>query len=63
MTRTVGASTFEPEVRAEMMPVSKSPPMVKPMMLQAFAPSVGAKAPAKGIKPPPVKEIADAMAA
>ena len=59
----VGARTFEPEVRAETTPVSSRPAIVNPMMLHALAPRVGAKAPANGIKPPAVNEIADAIAA
>ena len=62
-TRTVGANTFEPEILALITPVKIKPTNVNPTMLQAFAPRVGAKAPANGIKPPVVNAIADATAA
>jgi hypothetical protein len=63
MTRTVGARIFEPEVLALTTPVRINPTKVKPTMLHALAPSVGAKAPKNGITPPAVNEIADAIAA
>ena len=62
-TRTVGANTFDPEILALMTPVKIKPTSVKPTMLHALAPKLGAKAPANGIKPPLVKAIADATAA
>ena len=62
-TLTVGANIFEPDVRALMTPVRIRPPIVNPTMLIALAPKVGANAPAKGIKPPNVNEIAEATAA
>ncbi len=63
ITRSVGMRSLEPAVLALIIPVATRPRMVKPTMLEAAAPGVGAKAPAKGIKPPAVKEIADAIAA
>ncbi len=62
-TRSVGESSFEPAVRAETTPVITNPPRVKATMLHALVPRVGAKAPANGINPPKVNEIADATAA
>lgn len=63
ITRMVGAKTFEPDVRALTTPVNNNPAMVKPIMLHALAPNVGANAPANGIKPPNVNEMAEAIAA
>ncbi len=62
-TRSVGERIFAPAVRAEMTPVNAKPTRVKPTMLQALVPIVGAKAPAKGINPPRVKDAAEAIAA
>ena len=62
-TRSVGESSFEPAVFAETTPVRTNPARVNPTMLHALVPKVGAKAPAKGINPPRVKEIAEAIAA
>jgi hypothetical protein len=59
----VGFRIADPEVRALIMPVAKSPTSVKLTMLTATAPAVGAKAPANGINPPIVKLSADATAA
>ena len=63
ITRTVGFITAAPDERALMIPVAKSPNSVKPTMLNATAPAVGAKAPANGIRPPNVKLSAEAIAA
>ena len=62
-TRRVGESSFEPAIRAETAPVMIKPTRVKRTMLQALLPSTGSKAPANGINPPNVKEIAEAAAA
>ena len=63
ITRMVGFITAAPDERALIMPVAKSPTSVKPTMLIATAPAVGANAPANGISPPNVKLSADATAA
>ena len=63
ITRMVGFKTAAPEERALIKPVAKSPRSVKPTMLTATAPAVGANAPANGIRPPNVKLSADATAA
>ena len=63
MTRSVVLSTRAPAVLALTTPVRSKPATVNPTMLQALASIVGAKAPAKGIKPPTVKLIAEATAA
>ncbi len=60
-TRSVGASTGDPEVFAPIMPVRIKPAMAKATMLHAAAPGVGANAPKKGIKPPMMKLAADAI--
>ena len=62
-TRSVGESSFEPDVLAEIIPVSARPTIVKRTMLQALLEKSTANAPRNGIKPPKVKEIADATAA
>jgi hypothetical protein len=63
ITRRVGINSFEPAVFALITPVASSPKIVKPTMLEAAAPGVGAKAPANGMSPPAVNEIAEAIAA
>ena len=63
ITRTVGFKTAAPDERALKMPVAKSPRSVKPTILKAIAPAVGANAPANGTSPPNVKLNADATAA
>ena len=63
ITRSVGDKIREPASLALTTPVMSSPPKVKTTIDQNFAPTVGAKAPANGISPPAVKEIADAIAA
>ena len=63
MTRRVGLSGADPAIRALRTPVTRSPASVKPTMLHALAPRVGANAPKKGITPPNVKLAAEAIAA
>jgi hypothetical protein len=63
ITRRVGARIFEPAVFALTIPVKTKPMTVKPTMLEATLPGVGANAPRKGIKPPEVNAAADAIAA
>ena len=63
ITRIVGFITAAPDERALIMPVAKRPTSVKPTMLTATAPGVGANAPTNGISPPIVKLSAEATAA
>jgi hypothetical protein len=63
ITRKVGIRSFEPAVFALIIPVARRPRIVKATMLVAAAPGVGANAPANGMRPPAVNEIAEATAA
>ena len=63
ITRAVVLKILEPAVRALSTPVRTRPTSVKPTILKASVPTDGARAPAKGISPPAVNEIADAIAA
>ena len=62
-TLSVGVNILEPAIFALVIPVMSNPASVKPTMLSATVPVVGAKAPANGIKPPDVNAAADAIAA
>ena len=53
-TLSVGVNIFEPAIFALVIPVMSNPASVKPTILSATVPVVGAKAPANGIKPPDV---------
>ena len=63
ITRSVGVKIFDPAILALRTPVKSNPTIVKPTMLNATVPVVGAKAPTNGIKPPEVNAAADAIAA
>jgi hypothetical protein len=62
-TLSVGERIFDPAVFADTTPVSSNPARVNPTMLHALVPKVGANAPANGINPPRVNEMAEAIAA
>jgi hypothetical protein len=62
-TRRVGVSTGEPDVLALTTPVTTKPPTANVTILQACDPGVGAKAPRKGMRPPIIKLVAEAIEA
>ena len=60
-TRKVGMSSFEPEVFAPAAPAAIKPTIVKETIENEMVPTVGAKAPTNGMKPPMAKEAAEAI--
>ncbi len=60
-TRRVGFTSGEPELLALMTPVAIRPTTAKATMLQALAHAVGANDPRKGMTPPIMKLIAEAI--